>query len=366
MAVAGTQADSATASTDVPTVDTSRSRFLPVPKRDQFHTYVVHFIAGRTDGSTPRAGAFQVWADGVDKPVINLRNIDTVQRADGVTQKWMQLWEGDYTRALPQIARQSFALTRIGRTLAEALADRPTSVGTTAEGQFYTGSGEDLGPPSAKKLPARTADAALIPSSLGGNTSPPDPIETWEITLTPNYVSPADGVASNYQSVWIYPKSPTTPYRSPDSEHQQSRYLLLDPGATDSDGRIGRDEWWFVIERNWPSDFNQYEHGAWGFLVNFHNVAGDVGWNTGSPVSALALTWGRTPAPSFALEYQKIVPSKKKQQPRPPTTSVAVPPTLDVAKPPRDKTVVVWVAIAAVALVGGSLWLWQSNRRKRY
>ena len=348
-------------------MDTSRSRFLPVPKRDQFHTYVVHFIAGRTDGSTPRAGAFQVWADGVDTPVIDLRNIDTVQRADGVTQKWMQLWEGDYTRALPQIARQGFTLTRIGRTLSEALADRPTSVGTTAEDQFYTGSGEDLGPPSAKKLPARTADAALIPSSLGGNTSPPDPIETWEITLTPNYVSPADGVASNYQSVWVYPKSPTTPYRSPDSEHQQSRYLLLDPRATDSDGRMGRDEWWFVIERNWPSDFNQYEHGAWGFLVNFHNVAGDVGWNTGSPVSALALTWGRTPAPSFALEYQEVTPPKPEPQPRTtPTTTVAVPPTLDVSSPPRDKTVVVWIAIGAVALVGGSLWLWRTKRRKPY
>ena len=51
--------------------------------------------------------------------------------------------------------------------------------------------------------------------------------------------------------------------------HQQSRYLLLDPRATDSDGRVGRDEWWFVIERNWPSGFDQYEHGAWGMFVNF-------------------------------------------------------------------------------------------------
>ena len=131
-----------------------------------------------------------------------------------------------------------------------------------------------------------------------------DPIVTYEVRLTPNYVSPNDGAASNYQSVWVYPKSPTTPYRSPDSQHQQSRYLLLDPRATDSDGRAGRDEWWFVIERNWPSDFDQNRHGNWGRLVNFHNVAGDVGWDTGSGVSALALDWlTGAPAPQFSLEY---------------------------------------------------------------
>ena len=95
--------------------------------------------------------------------------------------------------------------------------------------------------------------------------------------LSPNQ----DGAASNYQSVWVYPTSPTTPYRSPDSQHQQSRYLLLDPRVSDADGRAGRDEWWFVIERNWPSGFDPQAHGDWGRLVNFHNVAGDVGWDSG-------------------------------------------------------------------------------------
>jgi len=122
--------------------------------------------------------------------------------------------------------------------------------------------------------------------------------------LTPNYVSRDDGVASNYQSVWVYPKSPTTPYRSPDSSRQQSRYLLLDPRARDSDGRVGQDDWWFVIERSWPADFDPNRHGNWGRQVNFHNVAGDVGWDTGSGVSALALDWlSNAPAPQFTLEY---------------------------------------------------------------
>ena len=161
----------------------------------------------------------------------------------------MQLWEGDYTRALTKVARQSFVLTRVGRTLADALADRPVAIGTTAEGQIFTGSGSDLGPPTAVEISPRRASAARIPASLGGNRSSDVPLQTWEITLKPSYVSENDGIASNYQAVWVYPKSPTTPYRSPDSHHQQSRYLLLDPRARDSDGRAGRDEWWFVIER---------------------------------------------------------------------------------------------------------------------
>ena len=172
-------------------------------------------------------------------------------------------------------------------------------------------------------------------------------LQTWEITLKPSYVSENDGIASNYQAVWVYPKSPTTPYRSPDSHHQQSRYLLLDPRARDSDGRVGRDEWWFVIERNWPTDFDQYEHGAWGTLVNFHNVAGDVGWNTGSPVSALALTWGRTPAPSFALEYND---GKNAGAPRKPVAAKS-----SGAK--AKAVIAVGALVGAAAPAGGSRWL---------
>ena len=350
--VPGAEADSASSGGGASVGDGGRSRYLPVPARDRFHTYVVHFIAGRTDGSTRRAGAIAVWADGVDKPVINLRNINTLQRANGVTQKWMQLWEGDYTRALTKVARQSFVLTRVGRTLADALADRPVAIGTTAEGQIFTGSGSDLGPPTAVEISPRRASAARIPASLGGNRSSDVPLQTWEITLKPSYVSENDGIASNYQAVWVYPKSPTTPYRSPDSHHQQSRYLLLDPRARDSDGRAGRDDWWFVIERNWPTGFDQYEHGAWGMFVNFHNVAGDVGWSTGSPVSALALTWGRTPAPSFALEYND---GKNVVTPRKPVA----------AKPSGAKAKAVTgvrAHVDAAALAGGS----QSLRRAHH
>ena len=144
---------------------------LPIPVRDRWHTYVVHFVAGRTDGSTPRAGAITVWADGVDEPVIERVGINTVQRALGpdgrwYTQRWMELWEGDYTSSLQVPAPTRLVLTRIGRTLVEALADRPTLVGTTHEGQYYSGSGADHGPPSVRSLPSRTAGQALVPPSL--------------------------------------------------------------------------------------------------------------------------------------------------------------------------------------------------------
>ena len=74
-----------------------------------------------------------------------------------------------------------------------------------------------------------------------------------------------------------------------------------------------------------------------GFLVNFHNVAGDVGWNTGSGVSALALTWGRRPHRHSRSSTRTITPPKTERQARTtPTTTVAVPPTLDVPVRPRQ------------------------------
>jgi hypothetical protein len=144
---------------------------LPVPKRDAWHTYVVHWVAGRTDGTTVRPGSITVWADGAVRPVIERRHINTVQRARGpdgrqYTQRWMQLWEGDYTSALARPATTRLVLTRIGRTIGEALADRPRLAGTNLRGWYYRGSGANHGPPSARQLPSRPAGAARIPPSL--------------------------------------------------------------------------------------------------------------------------------------------------------------------------------------------------------
>ncbi len=148
--------------------DGGKPHYLPTPSRNEFHSYVVHFIAGRTDGTTARAGALTVWADGSGSPAVDLRDINTLQRADGATQKWMQLWDGDYTRNLQVVARTQFALTRVGRTLAEALADRPVVIGSTAQGQHYDGSGDNLGAPTVTQITSRLTGATRIPPGIGG------------------------------------------------------------------------------------------------------------------------------------------------------------------------------------------------------
>ena len=125
----------------------------------------------------------------------------------------------------------------------------------------------------------------------------PDELTTIEIANEPGWLHRNDAPESNYQAVWAIPTSPTTPYHAPDNR-AVARYLLLDPRTKDSAGNAGHDEWWFVIERYWPSSYPASNHGAFGREVNFHNVAGDagaqengnggVGWDFGSGVSALA------------------------------------------------------------------------------
>jgi hypothetical protein len=166
---------------------------LPPVTRNAWHTYVVHYIAGRTDGSTARPGALTVWADGSDVPAINLSNVNTVQRAQGpdgnyYTQRWMQLWEGDYTRNLQSVSTVRLAQTRVGNTLAQALADRPVVIGTTAPGQYYSGHGTNAGAPSVAPATPLTAADGAIPASLGGGgANPPTPVVT---TPTPPRPTP--------------------------------------------------------------------------------------------------------------------------------------------------------------------------------
>ena len=140
----------------------------------------------------------------------------------------------------------------------------------------------------------------------------PDELTTIEIANEPGWLHRNDAPESNYQAVWAIPTSPTTPYHAPDSTGVVARYLLLDPRTKDSAGNAGHDEWWFVIERYWPSSYPASNHGAFGREVNFHNVAGDagaqengnggVGWDFGSGVSALALDWlPNRPTPTLCV-----------------------------------------------------------------
>lgn len=143
---------------------------LPVPARDEWQTYVAHHISGRREaGLTVRPGSLRAWANG--EKVIDLQNADTVQRAkapdgDYYVQRWMQLWEGDYTMDLPVLCPTVLALTRVGRTLDEAIADRPVLAGTNVAAQFYRGTGTNLGPPSWTPLPDRDVSLARLPGGV--------------------------------------------------------------------------------------------------------------------------------------------------------------------------------------------------------
>lgn len=161
------------------------------------------------------------------------------------------------------------------------------------------------------------AAAAVISMLVGGspaqssNAAATDSLAAWDATLMPNYLPQGDPASLNLQAVWIYPKSPTTPYVSPDSWHEAGRYLLLDPRYNDGHGHQGSDEWWFIIHRYWPTSYAAGNHGAWGSEEDFHNVAGDagpagsagVGWGFGTRVSSLLLSWEpHDSSPCFSVE----------------------------------------------------------------
>lgn len=118
-------------------------------------TTVVHFIAGRTDGSTVRPGEAQVWFQGYK--VFDAKNINTIWRAQDpvdnqyYTQKWMMAWDGWYTQNLQAKLNVKLALMRLGHTFEEALADRPIRVTDTMGGQHYKGSGANLGNPTLSR-----------------------------------------------------------------------------------------------------------------------------------------------------------------------------------------------------------------------
>jgi hypothetical protein len=142
-------------------------------ERDVWHTYLIHWIAGRTDGSTLRPGAITVWVDGKDTPIINRTGINTVQRAkspaDGLfyTQRWMVLWEGQYTIHLNVQTMKRTVLTRIGNTLEQALADRPGfAVDPNNFDTHYRAYGTFPRSTLTPVEPPRRADEARIPPSL--------------------------------------------------------------------------------------------------------------------------------------------------------------------------------------------------------
>lgn len=178
---------------------------LPAQAKNQWHQYVIHIVFGRNDGTTPHAGAVQLWVDGSKK--YDLSNLNILQRAkgpDGVTytQQWVQLWQGTYTKGAPCNPTNTSArsgkvtLARIGNSLSQALNDVPTL--DSWAGSLHIAGQPDFGnsTSSVSSVQRMTTDFSL-PSDLagqaGGTTTYPS---SGTITL------PFDaGVTSNWDSI---------------------------------------------------------------------------------------------------------------------------------------------------------------------
>jgi hypothetical protein len=201
---------------------------LPHPAKGAWHTYVLNVVFGRTDGTTARPGRVRIWVDGADAPAVDTGPISTLHRARGpdggdYVQRWVQLWEGDYTSELPVRATQRLVLARVGKTLAEALADRPALAGATVADR-YRGAGVNLGPSSYRQIDSRRASDARISASLAG--AAPSPLSFGNTgkgsvlgTLTPDakrgslYRAPSAMTITALRA-HLAGSSPTTPARA--------------------------------------------------------------------------------------------------------------------------------------------------------
>ncbi len=169
---------------------------IPTPSVNQWHSYVVHIVFGRTDGTTPRAGMSEVWMDG--NKVADVRNVNTLQRAKGpdgnyYTQQWLQLWQGTYTSGAPcQPANTSavsgkLTLARIGKTSSEAINDVPQYSGTLATS--HIAGQPNYGDGSLKLSSTQlTVGDLILPAELGGSGSVPVPAPTPAPTPAPSSV----------------------------------------------------------------------------------------------------------------------------------------------------------------------------------
>lgn len=149
-----------------------------------WHSILLQVILGRADGTISASGhpnggngRIKAWIDGSDTP-ISSGDCSTLQRAinpangTAYTQTLMGVWDVlFYTRQDSESFIElimSATAVRIGRTLAECLADRPTLVGDLVA-NIYDGSGLNLGPSYYNTLVggnARTTSDFQVPPSL--------------------------------------------------------------------------------------------------------------------------------------------------------------------------------------------------------
>ena len=144
---------------------------LPIPKRDAWHTYVVHWVAGRTDGSTVRPGSITVWVDGPTRRRSTGRTSTPssgrkARTASGTRSAGWSSGRGT-TRARCPCCDARAGAHPDRRTIGEA---SPTGRGRRHEPPrpVLRGSGTNDGPPKVTEVTSRMSADARIPPSLGG------------------------------------------------------------------------------------------------------------------------------------------------------------------------------------------------------
>lgn len=150
---------------------------LPALSKGQWHQFVIHITFGRTDGTTPRPGAVQLWVDGTKR--YDLGNLNILQKAvgpDGKTyvQQWVQLWQGTYIKGAPCNPSNTsprsgqLVLARIGNTFQQALDDIPTFDSFT--GTTHIAGYPDFGNSFSRLASTQRTTADFnIPTDLGGS-----------------------------------------------------------------------------------------------------------------------------------------------------------------------------------------------------
>src|SRR3990167_2084741 len=148
--------------------------------KGDWHSFLVKLTLGRTDGSVSATGhpnggngRVLVWEDGSDTEY-DTGNINTLQRAqhpvtgDWYVQTQLDLWEGFYTANCEAEMILSHTAIRVGRTMAECLADSQITKVADVVADIYDGSGTNLGPSFYTALTSRQSTDFLLPAELGG------------------------------------------------------------------------------------------------------------------------------------------------------------------------------------------------------
>jgi hypothetical protein len=155
---------------------------LPTPALDRWHSYTMHVVFGRTDGTTPRPGAVTIWMDG--QKVLDIANVNTLRyghdrNGHGAVQYMVDVWEGGpYLFGAPcrsigaSVYKSKLVAARFGRTLDEMLADTPAP----AAAQWWTSThipGQpDYGDSVLTISPSsRTTTDYQLPAEFGGSGS---------------------------------------------------------------------------------------------------------------------------------------------------------------------------------------------------